>query len=707
MYQKENKAEFKRNMKFLFIFISVCGLVLLLRLFQIMFLQKEFWTEVSKNSFKKDYREGERGSILSENGEIFAYDIKTYNVVIDPSCLEDKKFDTKLDSFVTLFAHKYPAAYSSYGLKQIILEARKKNDRSLRLLEDPIGIIDFNYLIENVPLFSKMVCRIGLENNKRYYPFQELARRSLGYVSDRKDIKDVGIEAAYDIELRGSHDSIIFISQPGGMKPIDDGSSVIQDRGKNVITTLDPKIQGITHNELFNCLKSHEAERGCAIVMETKTGKIRAMVNLSRQNDGSFLETFNDCIGTRTEPGSTFKMASMMALLEEGSKTLEDSVDVEKGKTMYFNRKMEDHELFSKPTKITLRRAFEISSNVGISKMVVDVFGKDEQKYLDYIRKFDLDKPTGIDLNGERNPLIREITGEQSLWSKTSLPWMSIGYESELTPIKTLTFYNSIANNGIMVKPYLVSSIIDDDGTRREFSTKILNSSIAHSSTITQLKSLLKGVVDSGTMKAYRKGRSYEFAGKTGTTQMDYANKDSKEFGHQASFVGYFPADKPIYTCIVVVYKPKNGYYGSYVSGETFVKIADRIFATSKILSEDINDAPKVVLVNGQLPNRTAGNMNSIAKVLHLVSQKVTIEKKDKQAKYGEVRANTDTLTLKDRNINVNKVPNVIGMGLKDAINILENMKLRVRFSGVGKVKSQSINPGTEANKQTIFIKLG
>jgi cell division protein FtsI (penicillin-binding protein 3) len=701
----DTKNEFRKRISIVTIGVVLFAIVLVFRIFQIAIVQQSFWKQISARSFSKKLIEGDRGNILTEKGELLAYTESSYEIAIDPCCIDPELFDKEVDSFA-IMASKYTGE-SPWNIKKKLIDARNSTPKKtyIRLKED-VSINEKNEWIK-FPLFRNGQFKGGYNittSSKRAYPYPGIATRTIGYNTDKNE---VGLESTYDNVLRGGHDSVMCVRQPRGiLKPINDTESSIPDKGKDIVTTLDLKLQEITHNELLNGLKFHNAEKGCAIIMETKTGKIKAMTNLTL-TEGEYKEVYNHAIGTSTEPGSTFKLASIMAILEEGSVTLEDTVDIEKGKTKFFREVMEDHE-FSGNSKITLRRAFEISSNVGIAKTITKVFENKKDKFFDLIKGFDIDKATNIDLKGERIPYIKNPNNVKDNWSDVTLPWMSIGYESQLTPLKILTFYNAIANDGVMVQPYLTSATIDKNGKEHNYGTVILNSKIAHSSTIKAVKSLLEGVVDSGTAKYinHDKKGNYSFAGKTGTAQMEYLNKKSADFGHQASFVGYFPADKPEYTCIIVVYKPKeNGYYGAGVAGKIFTNITDKCFATCENLSLNY-DNKKQILTNGMLPRKSVGNTDDISKILHKVGQKIRIEKKDKKAMYGELSANVDTLFMKQRVFRDNMVPNVVGMGLKDALYILENLGLKVRFSGVGKIKNQSVSPGARIDNQVIHLQL-
>ena len=427
------------------------------------------------------------------------------------------------------------------------------------------------------------------------------------------------------------------------------------------------------------------------------------MVNLDGgSSNGSYRERYNHAVADATEPGSTFKLASMMALLEDGFIDISDSIDINHGRAKFGRYVMQDAH-WRKETTVSLKRAFEISSNVGIAKVVDDYYGvgSNASKFLSRLKKFGLHEKTGIEIKGEGTPEIKNT--DHPKWNKNmTLPWMAHGYELEVTPLQTLAFYNAVANDGKKMKPFLVNKIKLGTKVIKEFKPQVLKSRIASRSTIEKARELLEGVVENGTGRNL-KSRHYTFAGKSGTTKLEYWVKGQDKY--QASFVGYFPAENPKYSCIVMVTNPKKeGYYGGTVAGAVFKEIADRCMGTDVSLMA-FNNNPKTDIIE-TLPYFEVGYGPDLLKVL----QEVDLDFKYETTNDWVVTMPTDEengLVVKNRNIDPNLVPNVVGMGLRDAIFILENMGLKVKINGSGKVKDQSLAPGTKLKNQKILLYLG
>ena len=403
-----------------------------------------------------------------------------------------------------------------------------------------------------------------------------------------------------------------------------------------------------------------------------------------------------------------------MALLEDGYVSLEDSVDIERGETMFYEDTMEDSNPLSRNfDSVTVKYAFEISSNVGIAKLVNQHYGRRTEanenegahRFIRRLQQFNLHLPTGIEIEGELPPYIKEAYNEEDLWSGTTLPWMATGYELQITPLQMLTFYNAIANNGTVMKPYLVSQIQNFGETIEVIKPKVLKKQIAQPSTIAAAKELLEGVVENGTAyKLYTE--DYRFAGKTGTAQIDYTrySTGTRIGGYQASFAGYFPAEAPVYSCIVVVYNPRqNGFYGGEVAGPVFREIADKAYASKILLHRPLNRLPKPKLASRQLPHMDVGNSNDMQRVLRQLNLRYY---GTPDTELGVIDSRTDSIKLLSKSIPEDRVPSVVGMGLRDALFVLENRGLEVEVSGFGKVVQQSILAGTTIQGQTIKLTL-
>lgn len=483
--------------------------------------------------------------------------------------------------------------------------------------------------------------------------------------------------------------------------PVRDKDEVEPRDGNDLVTTLDINIQDVAEHSLEQHLREHNADHGCAVLMEVSTGAIKAIANLSRTKEGEYVENFNYAIAEASEPGSTFKLASLMAALQDGLIELTDTVNVGDGTATYYGKKMPDAHP-PKSSKLSIQQAFETSSNVGISRVIYQHYLKNPEAFVSRLKSFGLSQKLGLQIEGEGQPFIKNVTDKS--WSGLSLPWISIGYESKLTPLQTLTFYNAVANNGRVVKPMFVSKVLNHGKVIREYSSEIIRDSIASPDVLAKARQLLEGVVQHGTASVLNKS-PYKIAGKTGTAQI-FNNKygyDKEHMTYQASFVGYFPADKPKYSCIVVVYAPSNDvYYGGAVAAPIFKEIADKVYSNHL----DMNESPiQTDSIVKSIPLAKAGQHKDLNKVLAKLN--LTSESSDPDAYWVSVDARSTQLKTNERKTISGLVPNVVGMGLRDALYILENAGLNVRINGKGWVTRQSIQAGSRIKKgQQILIEL-
>jgi cell division protein FtsI (penicillin-binding protein 3) len=433
--------------------------------------------------------------------------------------------------------------------------------------------------------------------------------------------------------------------------------------------------------------------------MEVATGKIKAIANLSRRTDGSYWENFNYAIQA-SEPGSTFKLATMLALLEDQLITLQQHVNLEGGSWNVNGRTVYDTE--DHGTDATVKQAFEHSSNVGMAKLTTTYYGKNPTRFINHIKKLRFDQPTGIDLLGEASPVVK--TPKSKTWSSTSLPWMSFGYEVMVSPLQTLMLYNAVANGGKMMKPYLVNAVTENGVKIRENEPQVVEESICSSKTLKQLRECLEGVCTDGTAMDLFKGAPYRAAGKTGTALMANGSKGYSEHIYQSSFAGYFPADHPQYSCIVVIRNKPFApvYYGAKIAGPVFKEIADKLYALNADRSRGIK---QLALVKDSSYNLYAGSTEDIKEVV----EKLKMKYRDlaKADEWGHLFSVDDQLELNNRKVTNKVMPDIRGMGLKDALFLLENRKMKVVFRGRGKVTSQSIEPGAYVgNNQTVTLEL-
>lgn len=703
----------------LFGIVVPAAILLVYRTVDIAILQGDRWRAMGENSYVRERTiEAERGNILTADGSLLATSVPYFDIYFDPYAASQEDYEKNLDTLAYCLATFVDRTYTVGGMQQYLTELRDTTiNRNRHILIKRQATYAEKKKIEEFPLFDMGQYRGGFiaeKRSERKRPFGVLARRTVGYVRD--DAQPIGLEGYYNDVLGGQpgKEFMVCVDRRHDLWiPTEDLTSIEPKSGDDIVTTIDVNIQDIAENSLLKAMQYHDAEWGTAVVMEVQTGAIKAIANLGRSEEGWF-ETYNYAVGYATEPGSTFKLASMMAMMEDGYINLDDSVSIEHGVTQYYNDILEDSSPEStKLDTITIRRAFEMSSNVGVSKLVNYYYGKKEELnhnqgatlFIDRIKSFNLNLPTGIEIDGEASPYVKEAYSDKDFWSGTTLPWMAIGYETRLTPLQLLNFYNSVANNGTMMKPMLVSEVRRFGQTVRSFKPTVVKRKIASKNTLLKARELLEGVVERGTA-AKLKTDEYRFAGKTGTAQLNYRRRSGKTMigGYQASFVGYFPADKPMYSCIVMISRPRqNGIYGSDVAGPVFREIADKCYYSILSLHDPLNKGPRPVLASNMLPSRDAGRSSDMLEVLDFLG----LHYYGKPA--GEislVSAKSDSLIVENRTMLEDKVPSVIGMGLRDALYVLENRGLQVKASGVGKVVTQSLMPGTRARGQTISIRL-
>jgi len=469
--------------------------------------------------------------------------------------------------------------------------------------------------------------------------------------------------------------------------------------GGDVVTTIDVNIQDVAEHALRTQLIKHNANHGCAVLMEVETGEVKAIANLTRKEEGVYLETYNYAIGESTEPGSTFKLASVISMLDDGLASPLDSVDTEDGTTKFFDRTMKDSH-HGGNGKVTLKHGFELSSNVAISKLVYQHYSKDPQKFIDRLYAMNLQEPLGLEIPGETPPNIKNTKDKE--WSRVSLPWMSIGYELRITPLQMLTFYNAVANNGKMVKPIFIKEIRKRGHVEKKIETTVINPQICSMATVEIVKTFMEGVVEYGTATNLRNS-NYKIAGKTGTAQMakEGGYKGDSKVIYQASFVGYFPADKPRYSCIVVVNEPSdNGYYGNIVAGPVFTEIANKVYYTRLDMHKELTHDS--LLAQDWIPESKLSFNKEIKKALDII--KIPNQEKEQTGDWVLPVQQPNILTLSEQKEIKGLIPNVVGMGAKDAIFMLENQGLLVKITGCGTVKKQSIQAGTMINKGTQIV---
>ncbi|MGE5382455.1 MAG: penicillin-binding protein [Omnitrophica WOR_2 bacterium] len=695
------KSDILRNVYIVYIIVALCGLAIIGKASYIQFIEGDMWREKGKiMNLKVEKIEAIRGNIMASDGSLLAASVPLFNLRIDAgnTHYNDKFFYENVDSLAlclsNLFNDKSKSKY-----KQILTNGRKTNNRYLLLKRD----ITFAQLkkVRRFPIFRLGKYKGGIiaeTRSKRVLPYQWLAFRTIGWDKDGTE-NDIGLEGAYSDILKGESGSRMMQRiGSGAWRPTNEEMEIDPQDGHDIITSIDVNIQDVAEDALMRQLIENEADHGCAVLMEVNTGFIVAIANLGKNKEGLYEEKFNYAAGESSEPGSTFKLASVLAALDEGLIDLNDTVNTENGTTRFANRTMRDSHKGGYG-RISVARAFELSSNVGISKVITKAYKKNPQKLIDKFYFMQLNKPLGLEIPGEGKPNIKDT--ENKYWSKVSLPWMSIGYEIALTPMQTLAFYNAIANNGTLVKPQFVKEIRHAGLVTKTFEPVILKDKIVtNQSTIDQAKKLLEGVVQKGTATNLRNS-VFKIAGKTGTAQIAQNNKGYNKSNYKASFVGYFPADNPKYSCIVVINNPTKGvYYGGSIAGPVFKEIADKVYATRLMPDSLTNDT-----VHHDDIHLTSGSYQDLAWLLKY--SKIKFEQSS-DSDYISINTEDSVTSVKPIKLSADRMPEVIGMGAKDAIYLLESSGIRVKVLGKGKVKRQSILPGMAIKKgESCIIELG
>ncbi|WP_026463780.1 penicillin-binding protein [Adhaeribacter aquaticus] len=683
---------------FLVICLFACAIVA--KVIRIQLFEGEKWAQIAKESrivYQPVY--ATRGNILSDNESIMATSLPFYRVAFDATICDEKLFNQKIDSLAMLLSRFYQDKPAKEYYRKI-KNARLAKRRYLRLHSHQINYQE-KKMMANWPIFREGKNKGGVifeRVDKRFRPFGSLAQRTIGRITEDK--KGSGLEYTFNGQLAGKDGEALFERMAGGNKPIYNGTEVKPLPGYDIKTTIDINLQDVAENALYKALVSNNAQYGCVILMEVQTGEIKAIANLGREREGVYVENYNYAVGNhgRTEPGSTFKLASMMALFEETKLSPEDSIDTGHGRQLIGGKTMgEAHgDGFG---KITISNVFEKSSNVGTAKLIEESFGNKPQKYVDYLHKFGLSKPLGFQMHGEAKPYIR--TPSERGWSRTTLSRMAIGYGLQISPIQTLAFYNAVANNGIKVTPIIVKEIRKADVVIERFSQANFSSTrICSEETVRKLRVLMEGVVERGTGKRV-KSPYYKVAGKSGTS---WKIKDGKYIrDYSTSFCGYFPADNPKYSCIVIIDTPKGGrIYGGDVAAPVFRELADKAYARDLALHEPL--VAKMPADRAKLPFVQAGYQEELT----LICNKLGISTHSlAEEEWIKADSQNKALVWKPNPLKAGMVPDVSGMTLRDALYILGNQGLKVRIVGVGRVKDQSIEAGQPAKKgSTITITL-
>ena len=648
--------------------IFLMALAIVVKITNIQWVEGDSLRKLAKErSIRNFVIPANKGNIYSSDGSLLATSIPNYTIRFDALAPDSKDFHKNIkplsDSLGVLF--NKPSSFF-----QLELTAARTNKNRFLLVARDLSYTEY-MRIKSFPLFKLGIYKGGIiieQKTVRKHPIGEIAQRTIGYerITPEGIADGKGIEWAFRKYLNGKDGKVLKQKiAKGQWKPIRDVNEVEPQDGYDVISTIDVYIQDIAHHSLIEQLVKYKADHGCVVVMETKTGQVKAISNLGKVADGVYSETTNYAIVESHEPGSTYKLADLMILLEDKKVDTSAVYNTNGGVVTYFGKKVEDsHE--GGHGIISLAKGFEKSSNTVMVQAVYNNYKNNPSQFVNHLNAYGLNSRLGLPIQGEGKPYIPQPSDKT--WSNISLPWMAFGYGVSITPLQTLTYYNAVANNGEMVKPQFVSEIKEWNRTVVKFNKKVINPKICSQETILKLKAVLENVVKRGTAsKLYSK--DFSMAGKTGTAQANYGTNGGADKHYISSFVGYFPADVPKYSCIVVVHEPdtsNNTYYGADVAGPVFKRIAQKIFTDS--------------------PSRN--------EVKNLDKKNPTQEKNysDYYAKSQEKK---------------NVIPNLKGMSGMDAVALLGNLKVKVKIIGVGKVKKQSINPGVAITSQaTITLEL-
>lgn len=703
-----NKKNIMTRYFFVVLLMSLMGIAIVVKGGFIMFAERPYWQEVADRFVRENVTvKPNRGNILSADGKLMASSLPEYRIYMDFKAGGEKK-DTMLmnhlNEICTGLNRIFPDR-SAAEFKRHLLKGRKRGSRNYLIYPKRISYIQYKEA-KRLPVFSLNKYRGGFHEqiyNQRKKPFGSLAARTLGdlYADTAQGAKN-GIELAFDTLLKG-RDGITHRQKVMNkylnivdVPPID---------GCDIITTLDVDMQDICEKALVDKLKELEASVGVAVLMEVKTGEVKAIVNMMRASNGHYYEMRNNAISDMLEPGSTFKTASIMVALEDGKITPETEVNTGNGIMNMYGSKMKDHNWHRGGYgTINVTRILEVSSNIGVSYLIDHHYKDNPQQYIDGLKRMSLDQPLHLQIPGEGKPNIKGP--KERYFAKTTLPWMSIGYETQIPPIHTLTFYNAIANNGVMVRPKFVKAAVKDGEVIKEFPTEVINPKICSDKTLSQIQDILEKVVSQGLAKPAG-SKQFKVSGKTGTAQISQGAAGYKTGRTQylVSFCGYFPSEAPMYSCIVAIQKSGLPASGGLMAGSVFSKIAERVYARN--LHYDMRHA--IDSTTCVIPQVKAGNLAETRYVLDKLEVPMREEESSdvKDAQWGSVVASSSEVILQQRNNRQDIVPSVIGMGAKDAVYLLESQGMRVRLNGVGRVKRQSIAAGSRLHKgQTVWLTL-
>jgi len=709
-----NKRNIMTRFFLIVVLFATVGVCIVIKGAIIMFKERGYWNEVADRFVKENVLvDPNRGNILSVDGKLLASSLPEYTLymdfmVSDPDEKRKAKEQAKKDSLFNLNLndlceglHRIFPDRSAAAFKQHLQNGRTRKSRYYRIYPRRVSYIQYKE-VQKLPFFNLGKNRSGLQgvaSNNRKRPFGSLAQRTIGdvYADTALGAKN-GIELAFDTLLKGkkgvTHRQKVMNKYLNitDIEPVD---------GADIISTIDVDMQDICEKALVDKLYELNAMVGVAVLMEVKTGEVKAIVNMSKGNDGKYYEMRNNAISDMMEPGSTFKTASIMVALEDGKVEPDTEVDTGNGVKMMHGRPMKDHNWNRGGYGvIDVTRILEVSSNVGVSAIIDKYYYDNPQKFVDGLKRLGITEPLHLQIAGEGKPNIKGP--KERYFAKTTLPWMSIGYETQVPPLNILTFYNAIANDGVMVRPKFVKAAVKDGQIVREYPTEIIREKIASESTLEKIRVILEKVVSEGLAKPAG-SKQFAVAGKTGTAQISQGAAGYTAGGRKylVSFCGYFPADAPKYSLIVSIQKPGLPASGGQMAGSVFSKIAERVFA--KNLSYEMKNAVDSTSVF--IPDVKSGDLAETSYVLNKLN--VRTEGKTSKESWGHASEDSVGVKLEQQTLSAGIMPNVVGMGAKDAVYLLEKAGLRVNIAGIGKVTRQSIPSGNKFTKgQTVALQL-
>jgi cell division protein FtsI (penicillin-binding protein 3) len=690
-----------------YLLLLLFGVVVIFKLVSIQQIKNDRWQQIAKNLESNTIVvEPSRGNICADDGSVLATSVPGYYVRIDLASEGVKKvFANERDSlawYLSSFFRDLP----KQEYKRRLNAAYKSGNRGFMITPRKVDYTELQQ-IKKFPIIRRGRFGGGMiieQENKRITPLGVLAFRTIGGLNKGVNggtlgnVGYTGLEGAYEDYLRGK-DGVGYKENLSGrwvtrieIEPRD---------GMDIITTLNVKMQDITESALLRQLGATNSDWATAILMEVETGEIKAVANLGREN-GNYYENYNYALGHAGcyEPGSTFKLISLMAAMEDGLIDTSDVFDTGSGVWKYKGRTIYDSDYkYGGHGEISVKKIFEVSSNVGVAKIITSCYENNQKAYVDRVFSFGVNKPLGIEVPGEGQPFFK-YPGDKDWWG-TSLAWMSYGYETKMTPLQILTFYNAVANDGEMVKPRLVKEIRDKGARVKHFKPVVLNSSIASRKTIHKAQKMLEGVCETGTGKSLQNDY-FKIAGKTGTAQISTGAGGYQKGMYLASFAGYFPADDPEYSLIVTFNNPRGAYYGGSVAGPVFKEIAEKIYA-ARITVKEMEELPEPD--ENILPDIKKGKSKDILKIARELD--MDIVKGKPETTLASVKKENDQIILSENEIAADRVPDVRGMGARNAVYLLENAGLRVKVKGMGKVRQQSLTPGSKYQPgQTVYLTL-